>query len=433
MRPSLPTAAAVVPVSVENASDLLTALRQVPDPRPGGARVHPTAYVLAVLVASFACAGFESFLASAQWAAAADRELLLALGAAPDPLTGAVLAPSEATIRRVTCRVDRQALETVLSAWTAGQLGSAVPGATRVAVAIDGKTVRGARVTGQATPHLLSAATHEMSLVLAQRQIPDKTNEIPMVAVLLDDLRTAGHCIATMVFTLDALHTQHATARLLDGAGASYVMTVKGNQPKLRAAIIEQLRDQQPALTRQHSRGHGRTEERRLSVVTATGINFPGAAQVFRIVRYTGGLDGQRLRKEVVYGITNLTADQADPDQLAALVRGHWSIENSVHYVRDVTYREDASRARTGNAPAVLAAIRNTVTTALRLAGALSIAAARRAASLDPRSVIELFTSANEPGQTADVTEPWGLTCLQSGQCQCPSGTDTASRTAFPS
>lgn len=392
MRPSLPTAARVVPVSAQNAGDLLAALRQVPDPRPGGARVHPTAYVLAVLVGSFACAGFESFLGAAQWAAGADPELLLALGAAPDPLSGAVTPPSEATIRRIACRVDREALENVLAAWTAAQLGPAAPEGERVAVAVDGKTVRGARVAGQPTPHLLSAATHHRSLVLAQRQIPGKTNEIPMVAVLLDDLTAAGHDLATMVFTLDALHTQHATASLLDSVGAGYVMTVKGNQPKLLAAILDQLGAQQPSRTRRHSRGHGRTEERRLAVVPATGIEFPGAQQVFRIVRYTGGLDGQRVRKEVVYGITNLTADQATPEQLAALVQGHWSIENSVHYVRDVTYREDASRTRTGNAPAVLAAIRNTVTTALRLAGAVSIAAARRAAALDPHTITELFT-----------------------------------------
>ena len=236
MPPSLPTAARAVPVCVENAGDLLTALRQVPDPRPGGARVHPTAYVLAVLVGAYACAGFESYLAAAQWAAAADHQLLLALGAVPDPLSGAVPAPSEPTIRRLASRVDRQALEAVLAGWTASQLGPVQPGAERVAVAIDGKTVRGARIAGQVTPHLLSAATHDRSLVLAQRQIPGKTNEIPMVAVLLEDLRAAGHDIATMVFTLDALHTQHATADLLHSAGAGYVMTVKGNQPRLRAA-----------------------------------------------------------------------------------------------------------------------------------------------------------------------------------------------------
>lgn len=392
MRPSLPTAPAAVPVSAENAGDLLAALRQVPDPRPGGARRHPTGYVLAVLVASFACAGFESFLASAQWAAGAGRELLLALGAAPDPLSGAVTPPSEATIRRIACRVDRQALETILAAWTAAQLDPAAADGRPVAVAVDGKTVRGAQIGGQRAAHLLSAATHDRSLVLAQRQIPGKTNEIPMVGALLDDLTAAGHDLATMVFTLDALHTQHATARLLEDAGAGYVMTVKGNQPRLLQAVLDQLGAQQPARTRQLSRGHGRTEERRLSVVPATGIDFPGAQQAFRIIRYTGGLDGQRTRKEVVHGITNLRTDHADAAQLATFVQGHWSIENSTHYVRDVTYREDASRTRTGNAPAVLAALRNAVTTALRLAGAVNIAAARRAATLNPQTIIELFT-----------------------------------------
>ncbi len=392
MRPSLPTAACAVSVSADNAGDLLTALRAVPDPRPGGARRHPTGYVLAVLVASFACAGFESFLGSAQWAAGADPELLLALGAAPHPLSGAVTAPSEATIRRIACRVDRQALETVLAAWIAAQLEPGAPDGERVAVAVDGKTVRGARGDRQRAPHLLSAATHDRSLVLAQRQIPGKTNEIPMVATLLDDLTAAGHDVATMVFTLDALHTQHATASLLDSAGAGYVMTVKNNQPRLLTSIQDQLGAQQPARTRQLSRGHGRTEERRLSVVPATGIDFPGAQQAFRVIRYTGGLDGQRTRKEVVHGITNLRSDHADADQLAVFVRGHWSIENSTHYVRDVTYGEDASRVRTGNAPAVLAALRNAVTTALRLAGAVNIAAARRAAALDPRIIIQVLT-----------------------------------------
>lgn len=112
-----------------------------------------------------------------------------------------------------------------------------------------------------------------------------------MFAALLDDLRAVGHDIATMVFTLDALHTQHSTASLLEAAGAGYVMTVKGNQPKLRAAIIDQLRDQD-----RHGPGSTRVvtaAQRNAGSASwpATGIDFPGAQQVFRIVRYTGGLD----------------------------------------------------------------------------------------------------------------------------------------------
>ena len=85
---------------------------------------------------------------------------------------------------------------------------------------MDGKTVRGAPDAGGRAPHLLAAATHQVPVVLAQREVPGKTNEIPMVATLLQDLRTAGHDPASMVFTADALHTQHATAALLHDAGA---------------------------------------------------------------------------------------------------------------------------------------------------------------------------------------------------------------------
>jgi len=155
---------------------------------------------------------------------------------------------------------------------------------------------------------------------------------------------------------------------------------------------VDPLRADRPPRTRRRARGHGRAEDRLIEVAPATGITFPGASQVFRITHYTGGLDGQRARKEVVYGITNVAATEADPGQLAALVQGHWSIENSVPWVRDVTFGEDAHRAGTGNAPAVLAAIRNLLTTAFRLAGNLNMAAARRAATLDPRALIRLLT-----------------------------------------
>ena len=179
MRSSSPTMAAPGVPAGNGAGDLLTALRAVPDPRPGGARRHPTAFVLGVLVVSFACAGFASFAGAAQWAAAADQELLLALGGVPDPLTGQVHPPSEATIRRVTCGVDTAAFEAVAAAWTAPQLYWADPEVSRRAVALDGKTVRGARTGDRPAPHLLGACTHPAdgvpAVVLAQRQIPGKT------------------------------------------------------------------------------------------------------------------------------------------------------------------------------------------------------------------------------------------------------------------
>src|SRR6266566_2532729 len=104
-------------------------------------------------------------------------------------------------------------------------------------------------------------------------------------------------------------------------------------------------------------------------------------------------LDDQRATKEIAYGITSLTPDRADAATLAGLVRGHWQVENALHRCRDVTFGEDASRARTGNLPAVLATVRNTVITALRPAGARNIAAARRWAAADPQHPIQLFTA----------------------------------------
>ena len=250
MRPSSPLAARARVPSPLGAGDLLRALRAVPDPRPGGGRRHPRTYVLAVLVMSFACAGFESLSAAAQWAAGADRALLLALGAIPDPLTGQVHPPSEATIRRMACRVDREAVEAVIAAWTADRLDPAEPEAGRRAVAIDGKTVRGARHDDRPAPHLLAACTHATEaarpVVLAQRQIPGKTNEIRMVAALVDDLRAAGHDPASMVFTADALHTQHRTAALLHNAGAGYVLR-RESQPARPAHRHHRAAPRRPA------------------------------------------------------------------------------------------------------------------------------------------------------------------------------------------
>jgi len=226
-------AAAVTPSG--GPGDLLSALRAVPDPRPAGARRHPTAFVFGVLVMSMA-SGFESFTGAAQWAGAAGRGLLLDLGAVPDPLTGQVRAPREATIRRVATTVDREAFEAVVAAWTAAQLPAATPGAGRTAVALTARpcavpaTVTGGpRTCSPLAPPRPSDTV--AAVVLAQRQIPGTTNEIPLVAELVTDLRAAGHDPATMIVTADALHTQHTTATVLHTAGAGYVLTVKGNQP----------------------------------------------------------------------------------------------------------------------------------------------------------------------------------------------------------
>jgi predicted transposase YbfD/YdcC len=141
-----------------------------------------------------------------------------------------------------------------------------------------------------------------------------------------------------VVVTADALHTQRTTAEhLVTNRKAHYVLTVKANQPTLYAACQRALSGPAEDFVPEHiavGRGHGRTERRTTRVkalVGDEGIDFPHAAQVFRVRRDTGGVDGQRTGKEIVYCVTSLDDAKAGPARLSDLVRGHWQIENRLH------------------------------------------------------------------------------------------------------
>jgi predicted transposase YbfD/YdcC len=261
----------------------------------------------------------DEVTAAAQWAADAPDWVLTALGAKPDPLTGAVTAPSESTLRRALAGVDAADLQRLTTQWVQASAGAARvcttdgDGQRLAGVAIDGKSVRGAAAGDGIRPHLLGAVTHDGSIVLAQRQVPDKGSEISELAALVAELDLVGK-----VVTVDALHTQRATAQhLVSAKGADYVMTIKANQPGLLAAAHHALSGPAAHFAEhtEQARGHGRTEERivRTAPVTAAApIEFPHATQVFRVIRYVGGLDGQRRSKEVAYCVTSLTPDKAN-------------------------------------------------------------------------------------------------------------------------
>lgn len=183
------------------------------------------------------------------------------------------------------------------------------------------------------------------------------------------------------VITGDALYCQRTLCEQILGAGGDYLFFVKGNQPTLEAAIALVFAEPPPGerfatLTEPHRHG-SRWEERELTTTTAlTGyLDWPGVQQVGRLVRrwdeheHTGG--------ETRLLITSLGTDRG-PAALLRFARGHWQIENGLHYPRDVTLGEDASTIRTGAAPQVLAALRNAVLTLLRATGATNIAAALR-------------------------------------------------------
>lgn len=280
--------------------------------------------------------------------------------------------PEESTFGRLFTRLDAATLDLLIGTflWTRTRMVPGPGGARRV-IAIDGKTVRGARTAVTAAPHLVAAFDHGSGTVLGQLATAAKSNEIPTVRALLALFDLTG-----VVVTADAMHTQTDTAHAILGAGGDYVLTVKANQPTLYPACKRLPWRDIPAHTHL-DRGHGRRVRRTIKLTTVPAwITFPGAAQVAQIRRTT--TRAGKTTVEVVYVLTSADHLAAPPQTLAAWVKGHWGIENRAHWVRDVTYDEDRSRVRTGNAPQVMATLRNTAISLLRLAGWTNIAAAQR-------------------------------------------------------
>ncbi len=363
------------PVPAARSQYLLDLLAQVPDPRKKRGRRHPLAGLLAVGIAAV-IAGSRSFAAIGQWAADAGPEVLAVLGAARG-------AAEESTFRRAFALVSPDVLDRVLGAWLWTR---AVRAGGRLVIAIDGKTVRGAKTRNGKAPHLVAALAHGIGAVVGQVAVDAKSNEIPAVRELLK----AFADLAGAVLTIDAMHTQHDTAQLILGRGADYVMTVKGNMPTLHQQLKKLPWARIPAVS-SVSTGHGRRARRTIKVALAPAwIEFDGAAQVAQL-RRTVVTKGKKTI-EVVYLITS--DRDASPATLAAWIRGHWHIENKLHWVRDVTYQEDKSLVRTGHAPRVMASLRSLAISILRLDGHINIAAANRHHARDPQRTLNLLQAA---------------------------------------
>lgn len=382
--------AALPPLSAEERCRLLdlpglhrlqTALAQIPDPRERSGRRYDLPFLLTCLVAALLC-NCNSTAAVGQWC----REQHALLRRLYGPRRH--LTPSDSLYRRLLPRLSVEHVEWALAAWVR---------ATRVAddhepVAVDGKTVRGAVTPEQAAPHLLAFCTHTTQETLLQVQVGEKTNEIPVAQALAPLLPWQGR-----VCTADALHTQTAFVAAIRAQGGHVVLTVKDNQPTLAADLAALFTDPLTRVQQAQTvdRHRGRSEIRRiwvspdLTAYLATQSPWPEIAQVAMLTRTV--TEKRATRQETVYLITTLSPAHASPERLLALVRGHWHIENRLHYVRDVTFGEDRSRLRTGNAPQLLAALRNLAITLIHRSGSSEIAASRRAFAYHPRRALALL------------------------------------------
>lgn len=308
--------------------------------------------------------------------------MLERLGARFHPVKQRFVAPHADTIRRALAQVDASALDEVVGAWLFRQVGAGHLAHDQLVVALDGKSMRGAlRADGRAV-HLFAAMVHGTGIVVGQHEVDAKSNEITAFRPLLDGLELQGALV-----TADAMHTQRANAAwLVEDKNADYLFQVKDNQPGLLAACraIEETQFSVPHVDT--CRGHGRIESREVRVAAAPeGIDFPHAVQVIVVYRERAGLDDRMISAETSYYLTSVADSDAGATELGGHVRGHWGIENKVHWVRDWTFDEDRHQLRAVASPArALATLRNLTMSLLRLAGVDNIASALHWIARDP-------------------------------------------------
>lgn len=346
-------------------TDLFAVLSTVPDGRRSQGLRYPLAMLLVVTVTAVLC-GARSLAGVRRWALGAPVAVRAAMRVPGDDPCA---LPAVSTFGRALAKVDGDGFDDAAYGFL-GALVDEVEGDEPwndgpVGLAVDGKTSRGARDRDTKAPHLVAAVRQDTGTVAAQRQVAVKSNETRAFAPLLDTLDIAG-----MAVTADAMQTTRPNAKYLRTRGAYYVLPVKANQPRLFETI--NAMDWEHPDVRVHTTmetSKGRREERVLRVLPAPkGLPFPDATQVFLIERTTYGRRGVRIGCTAEVGVTSVPALLAGPVRLSRLIRGQWSIE-TVHNIRDVTYREDNSRIRKGNAPRIMATCRNLAISLARLAG----------------------------------------------------------------
>ena len=382
---------------------LLDMLASLPDPRKEKGKRHPLKAILALAIIAI-MSGYRSYAAIAEYGRTY-KMLRKALGFRHKK------TPCAATLYNVFRRLDIDALEAVLTQWVSVSLADLGWGSqgSLTAVAIDGKTLRGSKKQGAKITHLMSVVSHELGITLTQKPMSQKTHEVPVSREVLKAFDVSGKVVTT-----DALLTQRSFSQAVLASGGDYVLPVKANHKQTYEDIERLFR--RPAettfqtayniLKAEHQdwgetldtvetvdEAHGRLETRRLTASTAINeyIGWPGVRQVFEQTYTRKNLRTGEVSCQTHYGITSLEPNRATPADLLRLKRGHWAIENKSHWLRDVVLGEDVSQVRCGAIPAVMAALRNTALSILRLAGYESITPTMRYFAAHPKQALTLM------------------------------------------
>lgn len=272
-----------------------------------------------------------------------------------------------------------------------------------VVISLDGKIVRGTIPAGQSRGlYLLAAYLPEAGCVLLQVEVEGTENEIPAAARVLKCLDLRGK-----VVTGDALLAQRELSVLIVEGGGDYIWPIKENHPEIYHDIETLFapevctpgfspaeKDFRSASTVE--KGHGRIERRTLTASSLLKgyLDWPYAEQVFRLERHFVRVKDGKVTHETVYGVTSLTAQEADAARLLWFTRAHWGIENGLHYRRDATLGEDRCRLRTGQAAHAMAIINNLVLGLLAQHGIKNVPEARRRFNAHPLQAVHLILDA---------------------------------------
>jgi predicted transposase YbfD/YdcC len=363
------------------------------DPRADRGQEHRLVDIVTIALCAVLC-GADDWVAVETFGRAKEAWLRTFLA-----LPGGI--PSHDTFGRVFARLDPDEFRACFLAWVGAVTGGE---AAAGVVAIDGKTARRShdRGRGKAALHLVSAWATSSGLVLGQVATDEKSNEITAIPALLRLLDLAGCTV-----TLDAMGCQTAIAEQVVEQGADYVLALRDNQETLherarlafadaRAAVGTPLAPTDLDTARTVAKGHGRLEIRRcwafgdreyLAYLDPAGA-WPGLRSV-ALVAAERRVGDAATREERLY-LSSLPPDAA---ALGRAIRRHWEVENRLHWVLDVTFREDSSRVRTGHAPENLAILRHFALNLLRRDPAPgSIATKRFRAALDPTYLRTLLT-----------------------------------------
>ena len=366
---------------------LVSLLTTVPDPRVARTRVHRLEDILAIALLA-AINGADGWEEMADFAGVREAWLRGFL-----ELPGGL--PCADTYRRVFEAIDPAALGACLAAMTAG-LTSDLTGKV---VAIDGKTMRRSfdKRSGMSALHVVSAWVSDQGISLGQIATEEKSNEITAIPELLKTIDVKG-----AIVTIDAMGCQKKIAASIVEAEADYALALKENHPTLRtevegvfaAAEAEEAGTKRVKSISVRSEGHGRKEVRRVSVsqdvaALSEGKEWASLRSVVMVERTR--TVGDTTSTETAYYLSSL---RVGPKAMERVIRSHWSIENSLHWVLDVVFREDSSRVRSRGGATNLAALRKLALVLLRLEQSKpgkSVARKRKLAGWEPDYAFDIL------------------------------------------